>query len=285
MDRELGEYLLESALSQFQSDRLLQDKVETADGQQVLEWALQHELSRGMHLVLHSSVLFNTREFRDLKLAVEVRNTMFEALAAGNSSLPADSQMHIGASTLESASIADWPANIQSSMRAGTVDSSSSAGMLDVFGSTYAGATEADRQRRLVLYVGYGPYSTGYELSSAASAADLQDHVKRSVKYGDQHHCLVFAVNLQRPKRPRGRPRKDPSPPFVAMTPEELKDAMEGFASWPRERPDKVCIVSVCDLLKQCENCQPCTPPFGVCWRCRCLTNWTYQMAMSAWLS
>ncbi|EIE24500.1 hypothetical protein COCSUDRAFT_65392 [Coccomyxa subellipsoidea C-169] len=241
--RELGEYLLENGLGQFQSSRLLQEKVRTSDGQQVLEWALQHELSRGLHFALRSAVLFTTLEFKDLKLAVEVRNTAYQAPGASGGGGG-------GGGSSRSRSIIDSaPAESQTSMGAGTAESARRTGPPSVSqgssASQYAGATEADRCRRLDLYVGNGQYSTGYELSSAASAADLKDHVQRSVKYSEQHNCQVFAVNLQRPKRPRGRPRKKALPPSEALTQAQLKDAMGNFASWPKEHCDKVVFVNV----------------------------------------
>ncbi len=237
VSRELGQYLLENGLGQFESSRLLQLKVRTADDQQVLEWALQHELSRGLHLVLRSAVLSPSPDLTDFKLAVEVRNTTYQAPAATTTSS-------------SSPSMIDAPVDSRSSKSAGAMDLASNTGLPTVaLGSSASdnpGATEADKRRRLYLYVGNGRYSTGYELSSAASAAALKDHVQRNVKYRDQHSCRVFAVNLQRPKRPRSCPPKDASPPSEggqAQTLAELKEAMENFASWPKERPDKVCNV------------------------------------------
>ncbi|EIE25685.1 hypothetical protein COCSUDRAFT_60700 [Coccomyxa subellipsoidea C-169] len=229
--RELGEYLLLHALSQFHGSRLQQENVKTADGQQILEWALQHEFSRGLHLVLGSAVLFHALR---LKRAVEVRNIRYEASIASSSSPSMAS---------------DTLAGSQDSTSAGIAVSASSPGQEALSernsGSDYAGATKDDMLRRLDIFVGNGPLSTGFELSSAGSAASLREHAERCAKYHEQHSCQVFAVNLQRPKRRVGRPRKVPLPPFKAETDEELQRAMQGFAKWPDKQPDKVIFVNV----------------------------------------
>ncbi len=225
LSRELGEYLLLHALSQFYGSSLQQEKVKTADGQQILEWTLQHEFSRGLHLVLGSAVLFHALR---LKLAVKVRNIRYEASVASSSPSMASGT----------------PAGSQDSTSAGMAASASNPGQLALSlgdrGSDYASASKDKMMRRLDIYVGNGSFSTSYELSSAASAASLREHAERCAKYHEQHSCQVFAVNLQRPKRPVGRPVKVPLPPFKAETDNELQQAMQGFAKWPDKQHDKV---------------------------------------------
>ncbi|KAK9816755.1 hypothetical protein WJX72_004724 [[Myrmecia] bisecta] len=66
--REVGEYLVENGISMFQSGRLLQPQVQTMKGEQILEYALQHEMSRGLHIVSRSALLLHSLK---LKLVVE----------------------------------------------------------------------------------------------------------------------------------------------------------------------------------------------------------------------
>ncbi|KAK9803944.1 hypothetical protein WJX72_006861 [[Myrmecia] bisecta] len=66
--RDIGEYVWEHALSQFDYIGLQQPKVLSTSGWQVMEYSYQHELSRGVHLVLRSAAALRAL---NLKLAVE----------------------------------------------------------------------------------------------------------------------------------------------------------------------------------------------------------------------
>ncbi|KAK9803971.1 hypothetical protein WJX72_009376 [[Myrmecia] bisecta] len=74
--REFGEWLLEHAMSLVGSDRLKQPQVRTATGQ-ILDYALEHELSRAICLVLGSTAM----AAYELPTGFEMPDELLEAMA------------------------------------------------------------------------------------------------------------------------------------------------------------------------------------------------------------
>ncbi|CAK0782583.1 hypothetical protein CVIRNUC_005792 [Coccomyxa viridis] len=181
--RSLGIYLLESALHWLDLDRLLQKKVEKAGGQ-VLEYAFQHEISRGLSQVLSSKPQLASKQWR-----LERARAAAQSIYQKRSPLGAQKQQAVDYSsahaTMPLASFElDEPVD-------SLVEEAVQTILVDRLLRTFCQG-QLDK-RRLDICVG----SYGFELMSGGSKAQVEEHAARSLVYAKLHGLeLVFAVHF-----------------------------------------------------------------------------------------